>query len=148
MDSLTLALGIFVALETLNIGILYFAPHSRMGNGVGVFKAYAASEADPAQRALIRYLVNWVAGTKLIFVALLLVILATGSVTTRLLAVGVLIPAILTFYWRLYPAIREMDAAGWIEPPGYARTLGWMIAAFVAGFVVALGVFVAGGGTL
>ena len=39
-------------------------------------------------------------------------------------------------------------AAGWLEPPGYARTLGWMIAAFIAGFAVALGVFVVAGGAL
>jgi hypothetical protein len=35
-----------------------------------------------ARGELVRYLVNWVAGTKLIFVALLVVILVTGSHAT------------------------------------------------------------------
>ncbi len=142
MDILSLAIGIFLVLETLNICILYFYPHSRMGNGVGVFKAYAAAHPDPATHALINYLVNWVAGTKLIFVALLVVILATGSDTTRQLTVIALILSILSFFWRLFPAIRKMDAAGWLEPPGYARTLGMMIAGFIGGLMLALVLFV------
>ncbi|MBN2556722.1 MAG: hypothetical protein JXA97_12350 [Anaerolineales bacterium] len=138
MDILSIAIIFFLVMETLNIGILYFYPNSRMGNGVGVFKAYDESKRQPEVHALVSYLVNWVAGTKLIFVALLIVILATGDSTTKLLVVAALILSILSFYWRLFPAIREMDAHGWVIPAGYSRTLGIMIACFVGGFALAL----------
>jgi hypothetical protein len=143
MDILSAAIIVFVVIETLNIGILYFRPGSRLGNGMGVFNAYRKSEADPEMRELVRYLVNWVAGTKLIFVALLIVILATGSQATRAFAVVALILSILSFFWRLFPAIVRLDRDNQITPAGYSRTLGIMIACFVGGFVAALAVFVA-----
>ncbi len=138
MDILAVAIIVFVVIETLNIGILYFRPGSRLGNGIGVFNAYRKSEADPETHELVRYLVDWVAGTKLIFVALLVVILVTGSPTTKALAVVALILSILTFFWRLYPAIVRLDRADQLTPRGYSRTLGVMIACFVGGFVAAL----------
>lgn len=141
MDILSIAVAVFLVMETLNIFVLYVYPNSRMGNGVGVFKAYDESRSYPEVHALVNYLVNWVAGTKLIFVALLIVILATGGATTKLLAVVALILSILSFFWRLFPAIRKMDDDGWIAPKGYSRTLGMMIACFVGGFVAALAVY-------
>lgn len=148
MDVLSIAVTVFVVLETLNICVLYGYPGSRIGNGVGVFRAYEASRSDPEVHALVTYLVNWVAGTKLIFVALLIVILATGSATTKLLAVVALILSILSFYWRLFPAIRRMDRDGWITPKGYSRTLGAMIASFVGGLATALAIYLALNGGL
>lgn len=138
MDILSAAIIVFVVIETLNIGILYFRPGSRLGNGIGVFDAYRTSEADPEVRELVRYLVDWVAGTKLIFVALLLVILVTGSETTKTFAVVALILSILSFFWRLFPAIVRLDRGNQITPRGYSRTLGIMIACFIGGFVAAL----------
>jgi hypothetical protein len=145
VDILTVAIIAFVVLETLNIVILYARPGSRLGNGLGVFSAYEKSKADPETHELVRYLINWVAGTKLIFVALLLVILATGSQTTRTWAVVALILSILSFFWRLFPAIVRLDRANQITPKGYSRTLGIMIAGFVGGFAAALVVAVAVG---
>ena len=141
MDILSIAIVVFLVMETLNICVLYFYPSSPMGNGVGVFKAYEESKSYPEVHALINYLVNWVAGTKLIFVLLLVVILVAGNNATRLLAVVALILSILSFFWRLFPAIRKMDEHGWIAPAGYSRTLGVMIAAFVGGFAAALAVY-------
>ncbi len=145
MDILAAAIIVFVVIESLNIGILYFRPGSRLGNGLGVFNAYGKSEADPETHELVRYLVNWVAGTKLIFVALLLVILVTGSQTTKTWAVVALILSILSFFWRLFPAIVRLDRANQITPKGYSRTLGVMITCFVGGFVAALVVSIAVG---
>ena len=142
---LTVAIIVFLALETLNIMVLYFQPASRLGNGVGVFNAFERSKADPEIHALVRYLVNWVAGTKLIFVALLIVILATGTAATRAAAVAALILSILSFFWRLYPSIVRMDRAGQVTPPGYSRTLGVMISCFVFGFAAVLLSFLARG---
>ena len=77
MTILSIAIIIFMALELTNVVTLYFWPGSRLANGVGVFDAWEKSKADPALHQFVRYLVFWVAGTKLIFIALLLVILLT-----------------------------------------------------------------------
>ncbi|MBE2253505.1 MAG: hypothetical protein IAE78_28515 [Myxococcus sp.] len=136
--SLTVALVVFLVLESLNIATLYFQPGSRLGNGLGVFNAFEKSKADPEVHGLVRYLVNWVAGTKLIFVALLIVILATGTEATKRYAVAALIASILSFFWRLYPGIARADREGQVTPRGYSRTLAVMIGCFVAGFAAAL----------
>ena len=143
MDILSAAILAFVVIETLNIGMLYFRPGSRIGNGIGVFNAYPKAEADPETGELVRYLVNWVAGTKLIFVALLVVILVTGSEATKTYAVVALILSILSFFWRLFPAMARLDKDHQITPRGYSRTLGLMIACFVGGLAAALVVSIA-----
>jgi hypothetical protein len=145
VDILSAAIVVFAVIETLNIGILYFRPGTRVGNGMGVFNAYRKVDADPETRELVRYLVNWVAGTKLIFVGLLVVIVLTGSQTTKAFAIVALVLSILSFFWRLFPAIVRLDRDGQITPPGYSRTLGIMIACFVGGLAAALVVFVAFG---
>ncbi|RKX81038.1 MAG: hypothetical protein DRP58_12385 [Spirochaetes bacterium] len=142
MSILSIAIAMFAVLETLNVIMLYFTPGTRKGNGVGVFNAYEKSKADPEVHALITYLINWVAGTKLIFIILLVVILITGNSTTKLFSVIGLILSILSFYWRLYPAIKSMDNKGNITPKGYSKTLGVMIAGFIGIFLIALGLYV------
>ena len=118
--------------------MLYFTPGSRRGNSIGVFNAYEKSKADPEVHALVKYLINLVAGTKLIFIGLLIVILIMGNITMRVFSVIALIFSILTFFWRLYPTIRNMYKAGHITPKGYSKTLGIMIAGFIAVFAVTL----------
>ena len=79
MMVLSMAMIAFGVLEILNVLMLYFTPETKMGNGVGVFNAYEKSKADPEVHALVRYLINWVAGTKLIFIALLAVVVVVGK---------------------------------------------------------------------
>lgn len=138
MNAATIAITVFIVLESLNILMLYFTPGSKRGNGVGVFNAYEKSKSDPEVHALVSYLINWVAGTKLIFIALLIVILISGTALTKILALGALILSILSFYWRLYPAIRSMDKRKELNPVGYSKTLFGMITVFIAIFAVAL----------
>jgi len=138
MDLISIVIIVFGVLEISNVLLLYFAPESRMGNGIGVFNAYEKSKKDPEVHALVRYLINWVAGTKLIFLALLVVILITGDLHARIYSTIALILSILTFYWKLYPAIRSMDNANQITPKGYSRTLGLMILGFILVFTGAL----------
>ncbi len=132
---------VFLFMETLNVLTLYFKPESKLGNGIGIFNALEKSKDDQAVYALIKYLINWVAGTKLIFIALLLVIVFTATDDTQLLAVIVLILSILSFYWRLYPMIKEMDHRGEISPKGYSKTLGLMIASFIVMFCLGILVY-------
>lgn len=138
MDALAIAMSIFVLLEASNVALLYFQPSSRLGNGVGVFNAYEQSKSDPEIHEFVRYLVNWVAGTKLIFILLLVVIIVTGSEATKTWSAIVLVLSIGTYFWRLHSIIRQMDREQRITPIGYSRTLGIMIAGFMAVFVIAL----------
>lgn len=141
MDILSIAIIVFLVLETSNVIMLYFTPGTRMGNGLGVFDAYEKSKKDPEVYALVKYLINWVAGTKIIFIALLIVILITGDSTTKLYSLIALILTILTYFWRLHPAIKAMDKQGQITPKGYSKTLGIMIISFMLIFSVAMIVF-------
>lgn len=141
MDILSLAIIVFLVLETSNVVMLYFTPGTSMGNGLGVFDAYEKSKKDPEVYALVKYLINWVAGTKIIFIALLIVVLITGDKTTKLYSVIALILTILTYFWRLHPAIKAMDKQGQITPKGYSKTLGIMIISFMLLFAAAMIVF-------
>jgi len=132
----------FLLLETANVFVLYFFPGSKFANGVGVFNAWEHSKQEPEIYRFVRYLVNWVAGTKLIFVLLLIVLLVTAGARQLIWMGAALVLSISSFFWRLFPLIRCMDREGEIDPRGYSLTLGWMIAAlvliFLAGIVSAL----------
>ena len=138
MTILSIAIIIFVVLEILNVLTLYFAPGSRMGNGIGVFDAWEKSKADPEMHQFVRYLVFWVAGTKLIFITLLLVIVFTAEYSTQRLTVVAMIASIASFFWRLFPIMKSLDEQGHLSPPGYAKTLRLMIIGMIALFVLAL----------
>jgi hypothetical protein len=131
-------MSIFIILELMNIGMLYFYPGSKIGNGIGVFNAWEKSKEHEEIHNLIKYLVYWVAGSKLIFISLLLVIIITGSWRTQLYSVVVLILSIFTFFWRLFPLMRRLDRENQITPKGYSKTLGIMIACFIVVFATGL----------
>ena len=128
----------FLLLEVTNVLTLYFFPDSKLANGMGVFKAWDKSKQDSEVHDLIKYLVNWVAGTKLIFILLLIVILLTADGQTLLFAGAALAGSISSFFWRLFPLIRSMDKKGQIDPQNYSAVLGVMILVFVLVFIVAV----------
>ena len=128
----------FILLEASNVAALYFFPDSKLANSVGVFKAWERSKADPELHDLVRYLVNWVSGAKLIFISLLVVILMTVEDETISLVGVALNVSISSFFWRLFPLIKRMDHEGQIEPKGYSKVLGVLIMAFVLVFLLAV----------
>lgn len=134
MNILQIGIIVFTFIEFLNIMILYFNPTSTMGNGVGVFKDYSGTDFE-------KYMVNWVAGAKLIFIMLGIVIVIFGNHMTQLFTCLALIISIGSFYFRLNPLIKKMDAEDKISPKGYSKTLNYMILFFIIGFIV---VFVLG----
>jgi len=127
----------FLILEATNVLALYFFPGSKYANSVGVFKAWEKSKADPELHNFVKYLVNWVAGTKLIFILLLIVILFTADDQTLVFSSTALVIAIASFFWRLFPLIRRMDRDDQINPKNYSAVLGWMILAFILAFLAA-----------
>jgi len=137
MSILDWSIIIFVIMESANVIILYFFPDSKYGNGVAVFNQWSKAQENPSERLFSSYLVNWVAGTKLIFIVLLLVILFTGGELTKQLAVAAMILSIATYFWRLHAIIKELDGKGEITPKGYSKGLDMMIAGFMGMFTIA-----------
>jgi len=138
MTIIQIAVSGFILLELSNVVALYFAPGSKYANAVGVFSAWEKSKQYPEIHDLVKYLVYWVAGTKLIFLLLLTMIVIFADAETQRISVMALIVAILSFYWRLFPLIRKMDQSGQIEPKNYSVVLGVMIFVFVIIFLIAV----------
>lgn len=138
MDILTIAIIIFCIMEFGNVMILYFKPNSRLGNGVAVFDNWFDSQKDENMSLFAHYMAYWVAGVKLIFIFLLLVIALFGNEMTKIFAVIAMILSISTYFLRLHPIIKKLDQNGKITPKGYSKTLGYMITGFLWMFIVAL----------
>ena len=135
MNIITIVTLCFLILEASNVLTLYFFPGSKYANGVGVFKAWEKSKGDPEIHSFVKYLVNWVAGTKLIFILLLIVILCTADDQTLIFTASALVVSIASFFWRLFPLVRNMDRDDQIDPKNYSTVLGWMILAFILIFL-------------
>ena len=138
LNALIIVIIGFVIMESANVISLYFLPGSKFANGIGVFKAWEKSKQDPEVHDLVKYLVYWVAGTKVISILLLVVILLTGQGKSLIFAGAAMVVSIATFFWRLFPLIRKMDRSNQIEPKNYSATLGWMILAFILVFLAAV----------
>ena len=138
VNAITIVTIGFLIMEAANVIALYFFPGSKLTNGVGVFKAWEKSKQDPELHDFAKYLVNWVAGTKLIVILLLVVILLTAREQTLVFTAAVMVVSIASFFWRLFPIIRKMDRNDQIEPKNYSTTLGWMILIFIASFLAAI----------
>ena len=138
LNALIIVIIGFVIMESANVISLYFLPGSKFANGIGVFKAWEKSKQDPEVHDLVKYLVYWVAGTKVISILLLVVILLTAQGKSLIFAGAVMVVSIATFFWRLFPLIRKMDRSNQIEPKNYSATLGWMILGFVLVFLAAV----------
>jgi len=128
---------VFLLLEASNVLALYFFPGTRKANAVGVFSAWEVSKQYPEIHDFIKYLVYWVAGTKLIFILLLGVIVLFGDINTQRLSLIALSVATLTFFWRLFPLIRKLDRNEQVTPKNYSIILGGMILLFVTVFAFA-----------
>lgn len=144
MNMLKIVIIVFLILESANVMALYFFPDSKLANSMGVFKLWEKSKQAPEVHNLVKYLVNWVAGTKLIFILLLIAILISTDDQTLVLAGAALAVSISSFFWRLFPLIRKMDNNDQIDPKNYSAVLGWMILAFILTFLGAIFLSISG----
>lgn len=140
MNVLSAAIVFFIIMESMNVIILYFFPHTFLGNGVGVFDDYMDNR-NTELSLFHSYMVNWVAGVKLIFIFLLVVILLLGDDRIKLWADIAMVLSIATYYFRLNRIIRELDRRNRIHPKGYSVGLFWMITAFMAVFSLSIVIF-------
>ena len=131
MNIITIVSISFLVLESMNILALYFFPGTKYANSIGIFKAWEKSKADQEIHDFVNYLVNWVAGSKLIFILLIVVILIFADDRTLIFSGVSLVISISSFFWRLWPLIRRMDREGQIEPKNYSISLGWMVGGLI-----------------
>lgn len=132
-----IVLLVFILLEFSNVVALYFFPGSKRANAVGVFSAWEKSKQFPEIHDLMRYLVYWVAGTKLIFLFLLGLIVVFADVNLQRWSLAALGLATLTFYWRMFPLARKMDQNDQVRPKKYSLVLGGMILTMIVLFFTA-----------
>src|SRR6056297_861086 len=142
MNILQVAIIVFCFLEGLNILVLYTKPMMKKGNGIGVFKVLSEVDETDHMFALIKYLTNWVANFKVIFIALAITIVIFGNETTQFYAVIALLLSILLFYITLFPILKKLDNENMLTPKGYSKTLAYTILSFLLMFVIALILFV------
>ena len=136
MSLVVVVIALFMLLELGNIFMLYFKKDSTRANGIGTFKAWEKSKSDSEINDLVKYLINWVAGTKIFFVSLLTVIVVFGSPDLHPWILLAMIFSIATFYVGLFPLARKMDREDMLIPKGYSRTLVGMITIFIIVFLI------------
>ncbi len=138
MNILDIAIMAFVLMEVSNVIILYFFPSFKYGNGVAVFNNLTPYVTDKNLSLFARYMINWVAGTKLIFIMLLLVILLTGAEDIKVYSLIVMILSIATYFVGLHPIMKKLDENNMITPRGYSKTLFINILIIIIVFLSAL----------
>jgi hypothetical protein len=136
MSLVVVAIALFLMLELGNIFMLYFKKDSTMANGIGTFKAWEKSKSDPAVNDLVKYLANWVAGTKIFFVSLLTVIVVFGPPELHPWVLLAMIISIATFYIGLFPIVKKIDSEDMLTQKGYSKTLAGMITVFIIVFLI------------
>lgn len=97
----------------------------------------ASAPESEKQRLFSFYPVNWVVGVKLFFIFLLAVILVISTEQIKAWAVAMIL-SIATYFWRLYPTIKKLDAMGCITLKDRSKAPGWMIAGFLIMFAPVL----------
>jgi len=128
MNAIQVTLLVFVIIESLNMLELYFFQDNCMFNGASIFSGWEKSKTDPEIHALVRYLVNWLAGIKMIVIGLVLVLIFMVPESTTLLGAIALVATVSSFYWRLSPMLRAADNAGQVTPRGHSKRLNLMVA--------------------
>jgi hypothetical protein len=131
MTFLTVVILGFLLLEVSNVFVLFFKPDSKQVHGMGMFPAWEKSKQDPDVHNLMRYLVIWVAGSKLILIALLIVILVWGDERLLIIAGFALALSMFPFYFGLFPAMKKIDENDQVDPKGFSMRLGFTITALI-----------------
>jgi len=116
-------------------------PKMKEGNGVGIFKAIHELDEQDQSYALVKYLINWVANVKIIFVALAITIVIFGEEIVQFHAVLALMFSTFMFYFTLYPILKKLDDKNLLITKGYSRTLAYTILSFIIMFIIAIIVF-------
>ena len=135
MSGLRITLIVFVIVEFLNVLELYFMQDNAVFNGLSIFSAWEESKKYPEIHNFIRYLVNWLAGVKLIVIMILAALVSFAPDQTLVIVSIALVTAIASFYWRLYPMLKDMKTKGQILPLERPKQLALMLSGLEFGFI-------------
>ncbi len=138
MSILDIIIIIFIILELSNVIILYFYKDFNQGNGIAVFKQWHDNKKNENLNLFHTYLINWVAGTKLIFISLLILILILGDDLIKQWSLIILILTTATYYFKLHPIICKLDNENQLTNKNYSKTLFYMITSFIILFTIGL----------
>ncbi len=141
MIALQIAIIAFVVMELSNIIIMYFKPDFKYGNSMTTFDNWHECKENDSMYLFAQYMVRWVANCKLIFLALLVVIVVVGNETLLLAGTIATVLSIGVYFLSLYPIIRKLDKMGKLTPAGYSKTLSITIALFMLMFAAAIVVY-------
>jgi len=136
MTFLTIVIIAFLLLEISNVFVLFFTPDSRQVHGMGMFPVWERSKKDPNVYNLMRYLGLWVAGSKLILIVLLIVILVLGNPLMKVVTGYATALSMLPFYGGLFPAMKKIDENDQVEPKGFAMRLGFTITMLILALLI------------
>ncbi|MEJ2758803.1 MAG: hypothetical protein P8046_10020 [Anaerolineales bacterium] len=128
MTALQVTLLVFAGIEALSVLELYFMQDRCMFNGMALFSGWEISKEVPEVHGMVCYLINWVAGMKLIVVGLLVILVLMAPTQILLLVGASLFVTVASFFWRMFPLVSKFDANGFIQPAGRAKTMGLMVA--------------------
>lgn len=140
---LKIAIAVFLVMELSNVLIMYFKPNFKYGNSMHTFKQWYKAQNNETERLFVKYLVNWVANCKLIFLTLLAVVAVFGNELITVCAIIATILSIAIYFVSLHPIIAKLDRLGEIQPRGYSRTLAVTIGSFMLMFSFALLLYLA-----
>ena len=142
MSFITTVTIAFMVLEFFNVIAMYFMPEFKFANAVGVFKAWKMSKGNEDVHNLMKYLIRWVANSKLIFIALLGVILILGSPEMQMWSMLAMAASTFVFFISMFPLMIKMDKKGQVTPKNYSIILFFEVflitAAFTSAFVFAI----------
>lgn len=138
MNILQIVISVFLFLEILNILVLYLKPETKRGNGLGIFKDLEKLKENKEVYQLFKYLTNWIANAKLIFVSLGITIVIFGNEIVQFHAALALVFSTLMFYITLYPILSKMDDNNRLNPKGYSKTLAYTILSFILTLIFGL----------
>lgn len=127
MSAVQITMIVFVTIEILSVLELYFLQEKAVFNGVSIFSGWEISKEVPEVHQLLKYLVNWVAGIKLIVIGLILVLVFTAPVHSLICAAAALVITVSSYFWRMYPMLQKHDQAGLVSPRGRSRMMGAMV---------------------
>lgn len=141
INILQIVISVFLVLEVLNILVLYRKPEMKEGNGLGIFKVLDEIEPGNQVHQLIRYLTNWIANAKFIFVSLGIVVVIFGDEVVQFHAALALAFSIMMFYITLYPILKKLDQEGQLAIKGYSKTLAYTILSFFLTFITGVVIY-------
>lgn len=135
---LNIVLIIFLLLEISNVIILIKAPEFKYGNSMINFKHWNQVKEDEDLYLFTKYLINWVACTKLIFIIIMISVLLFGDFRIKAISTVAMVFAMGFYYFYLHPLISQLDQKNKLTINGYSKTLSTTIAVMIVVLILSL----------